>query len=109
MVDAMKKWLLSSKANTNYANLFAYAFIGFLVANLLIGRRGLISMIKLRNQIECASHELELVRAHRIEIENQVTLLSASSLDLDMLDEKARKILDLAGPNEVVLILNKAD
>lgn len=74
------------------------------IAHLTFGRRGLISMVQLRGQIAQAGSKLDLIRAQRISLENQVRLLSAHSLDLDMLDEKARKILDVAAPNEVVVL-----
>jgi cell division protein FtsB len=43
-----------------------------------------------------------MLRAERLEIENRAKLLRPESLDIDMLDEKARNILGVIAPNEEV-------
>lgn len=47
--------------------------------------------------------ELETVRAERVELENKVLRLSDRYLDLDLLDERARAVLGLVRPDEIVV------
>jgi cell division protein FtsB len=44
------------------------------------------------------------VRAERDALDHRVGLLRPEHLDRDMLDERAREMLNLAGPNEIVIL-----
>jgi cell division protein FtsB len=94
----------SDKIGKCYSALVLFLIISIPFAHLAGGKRGLIAMFRLKSQIAQATVKLDMVRAERIAVENQVTLLSASSIDLDMLDEKARQILDFASPKEVIVL-----
>ena len=50
-----------------------------------------------------------MLRAERLEIENRAKLLRPESLDIDMLDEKARNTLGVIAPNEQVFKKELAD
>ena len=47
--------------------------------------------------------ELAIVQAERAAIENKVRRLSDRYLDLDLLDERARAVLGLVRPEEIVI------
>ncbi|AGJ01933.1 Phosphatidate cytidylyltransferase [Rickettsia prowazekii str. NMRC Madrid E] len=45
------------------------------------------------------------LRAERVELEHNVKLLRTESLNKDMLEEQAKKILGIAAPNEQVFTI----
>ncbi|MDX1917015.1 MAG: septum formation initiator family protein [Rickettsiaceae bacterium] len=93
---------------TNLRLLFVTSiFIGILcyfVYHTIYGNRGIISMQKLKNKIEETVINLDHIRSDRIELEHKVKLLRPDSLDKDMLEEEARKVLGVAKENEEVII-----
>jgi|TARA_B100001093_G_scaffold221262_1_gene212219 cell division protein FtsB len=52
------------------------------------------------------NNELLLVRSEKLRIEKHISLLK-KDIDADMLDEKARKILYYAHPDEVIINISK--
>ena len=53
--------------------------------------------------------ELEVVRAERARLEQRLALLRDGSLERDMLDEQARRALNLAREDEIVIYRSAAD
>jgi cell division protein FtsB len=53
------------------------------------------------------TRELERVTAERKEWEHRVSLLRSDKLDPDLLDERARMMLNYAHPRDLVLMLRK--
>ena len=47
--------------------------------------------------------QLATLKAERIELERQVSLMSDGTLDKDMLDEKARYMLNVARADEIII------
>ncbi|HSD34245.1 MAG TPA: septum formation initiator family protein, partial [Alphaproteobacteria bacterium] len=71
------------------------------------GDRGLRSWLKLRQEIaDAKSSEAELA-AERDRLERRVALLRPESLDRDMLEERARAVLNLARPEDRVILLDR--
>ncbi|MBM3481918.1 MAG: septum formation initiator family protein [Alphaproteobacteria bacterium] len=68
------------------------------------GDRGLLALMKRSNDVEEARSRVAALRAEHEAIEHKVARLKPESLDLDLLDERARAILNLSAPDEVVLI-----
>jgi cell division protein FtsB len=79
---------------------------GYFVYHAVQGDRGIIAWLKLNQQIKTAQSELTKVDAQKSELEQRVALLSNSSLDLDMLEERARIMLNFTHPNDLVIFLN---
>ena len=68
------------------------------------GERGLLSWLRLTQQIAVAEAELDILSAERRELEHRARLLRPEGLDPDLLDERARLILGLAHPNELIIL-----
>ncbi len=47
---------------------------------------------------------LDVIKAERMEIERRVQLLHDGTLEKDMLDEQARRALNLSQPDEIVIM-----
>ena len=87
---------------------------GFLVLLILIffyfsfytikGERGLLKYMYLSKEIAYAKTIASQYKAQKQKLEDKVRLLSSSSLDLDMLDERARVVLNFAGDDEFVIL-----
>jgi cell division protein FtsB len=76
---------------------------GYFVYHAVQGDRGIIAWLKLNQQIKTAQSELTQADAQKSELEQRVALLSNSSLDLDMLEERARIMLNFTHPNDLVI------
>src|SRR3989338_6356420 len=67
------------------------------------GDRGLIAWWQLGQEVEAARALKADAAAERRALEHRVQLLSHSSLDRDMLDERARVMLNFGLPDEIVI------
>ncbi len=68
------------------------------------GEHGVIAWFELSQQMEQARAELAVATAERAFLEHRVALLRPESLDRDLLDERARHMLNLARPDEFVVL-----
>ena len=78
----------------------AIVYFGYHAVN---GERGLVRAAQLAQQLEQAKVAAQEVAAERERWTARVQLLRSDSLDPDLLDERARFILGLTAPDEVVL------
>ncbi len=81
--------------------------IGYFGVNAYTGNHGLRAKQNLDQQIAQLTVELAGLKAERAVWERRVSLLKSSSLDPDMLDERARALLDYVDPHDLVLQLRR--
>ena len=81
--------------------------IGYFGVNAYSGNRGLRAKQDLDQQIAQLSGELAGLRAESGTWERRVSLLRPDSIDPDMLDERARALLNYADPRELTLRLKQ--
>ncbi|MFL6799769.1 MAG: FtsB family cell division protein [Xanthobacteraceae bacterium] len=79
--------------------------IGYFAVNAYTGNHGLRARQDLDQQIAGLSTELEALKAERLTWERRVGLLRSESIDSDMLDERARTLLNFAHPHDLILPL----
>lgn len=77
----------------------AFTYLGY---HAISGERGLYAFLLLSREHEAVSQDLDHVIAERMALERRTSRLRDDSLDLDLLDEEARKILGAGAANEVV-------
>jgi cell division protein FtsB len=82
----------------------AFFYIGF---HAISGDRGLYAWLKESRRLDVLKEELGETTAKREAYEKKVSLLSSQSLDVDMLDERARAVLGFVGSDEVMVLLPK--
>ncbi len=87
--------------------LLAGLLIGYFGINAYTGNRGLRAREELDHQIATIMGDIEAAKAERIQWQRRVALLKTDSIDPDMLDERARVLLDDADPRDLVLIVKK--
>jgi cell division protein FtsB len=83
----------------------AALLIGYFGVNAYTGAHGLKAKQDLVQQMDELSKELTRLKLERANWERRVSLLRADRLDPDMLDERARTMLDYAHANDLVLML----
>jgi cell division protein FtsB len=72
--------------------------------HLVEGERGLIAWHRLSQELKTAKTVQTQVHGERDALDRRVNLLRSDHLDRDMLDEKARELLNLAAPNEIIIM-----
>jgi len=85
----------------------AALLIGYFGANAFSGNHGLKAKQDIDQQIAALSTELSRLQVERAQWERRIALLKSRGLDPDMLDERARALLDYAHPNDLTLMLDK--
>ena len=78
--------------------------LGFFAWHAQEGPRGFAFREKLASQSRQLSDELAAIQKQRSNFETRVALLRPESVDPDMLDEMARSTLDVAGPNDLIVL-----
>lgn len=86
---------------------FIVGLLFYFAYHAVNGERGLLALINLTQQVEKAQNDLDLTRAERLYLEHRVQLLRPNSLDLDLLEEQARKYLGYAKATEQIYFLDK--
>ena len=82
----------------------AALFIGYFAVNAFTGNRGLRAAQNLDQQMSEMTGELSRLKAERRMWEHRVSLLRSDRIDPDMLDERARAMLDYVDPNDIVML-----
>jgi cell division protein FtsB len=87
--------------------MLAALLIGYFGANAYTGDHGLLARQDLDRKIADLTTQIAEANAERDWWERRVKLLKSSSVDPDMLDERARALLDYADPRDLILIRKK--
>ena len=77
------------------------AYFGY---HAVYGARGMLAIERLDERIAASTEVLELELVRRAALERRVALLRPSSLDPDLLEERARSLLSVGRPDEVILL-----
>lgn len=102
-------WNLHNKIKSSgFLMLCMMVFVYFLFYTIN-GERGLFKYLYLKKEIAQAQKISDQYNVQKQKLEDKVKLLSSSSLDLDMLEERARVVLNLVGNDEFVILDNSID
>ncbi len=78
-----------------------FVYFSFYTIN---GERGLLRYMYLSKEIKYAQTVADRYSREKQELEQKVRLLSSSSLDLDLLEERARVVLNFTAPDEFIIL-----
>jgi cell division protein FtsB len=87
--------------------LLAALFIGYFSVNAYTGNHGIKAREALDHEIAALADELDRVKAERERWERRVALLKSDRIDPDMLDERARTLLNWADPHDVTVAVKR--
>lgn len=95
--------VLNCLARATLAPLIFCAITAYFSWNAIHGAHGLVAYAQREVQLKQAEADLAAAKTERDKWEVQVSGLRSNHLDLDTLDERARTVLNLAQPNEIVV------
>ena len=78
--------------------------VGYFAYHLVNGERGFIALLQLDQQIQEAKANAAILAKERTAVDSRVTLMRPDQLDPDMLEERARLMLSVGHPDEVVIL-----
>ncbi len=84
--------------------LVSYGYLGY---HTLGGSLGVLRWADYSEQSENLKAEIARLKAKREALELRASQLRASNLDLDRLDEEARRTLNVSGANDIVIWLDE--
>ena len=85
--------------------LAAAAMIGYFGFHAYHGDHGIRAKQQFLVEIGELNAELQTLRREKTEVARRVALMQSNALDPDMLDQRARQILNFADPRDLILIL----
>ena len=101
-----RRWL-RSVLNALALYTIAALLIGYFGVNAYTGEHGLIAKRDLDQDIAQLNRELDTVKAERAVWQRRVSLLKSDNIDPDLLDERARLLLNDADPRDLTLMLKR--
>jgi cell division protein FtsB len=87
------------------APIIGACVFGYFVYHAVQGDRGIMAWMQISQQLTESRATLAVLTVEREEIQHRVNLLSPSSLDPDLLDERARIMLNVAEPDDRLVIM----
>jgi cell division protein FtsB len=100
---------LSRRARQALPPIIGACVFGYFMYHAIQGDRGVLAWLRMSKQLEESQATLATLTAERENIERRVTLLSPESLDPDLLDERARVMLNVAHPDDRLVIVKEPD
>ena len=98
---------LSAKNNLKsvFSNLIWICIAGYFVYHIIIGARGVVSWTILSREANQLESELTKIKKENEFMNNKIRGMRSDSLDLDLLEEQAQKILGFCYPEDTVVLL----
>lgn len=94
----------SRQLSRSLVTMLCFGLFLYFSYHLVHGDRGYFARKGLEKKLEMAEQKLAQKTADREKLENRVRLMRPESLDLDLLDERARVVLGYMKPQERVLM-----
>jgi len=91
------------------STLFAALVFFYFAYHCLTGDRGLIAWLQLKSELKKVEFVLEETSLQVETMEKRANLLRRETLDQDMLEESARKVLNMGQEDELMIFDQKRD
>jgi cell division protein FtsB len=95
--------------NTLALYTLAALLIGYFGVNAYNGNRGLKAKEDIDRQMAALTADLQRLKLEHVRWERRIALLRSDDLDPDMLDERARALLDYVEPNDLTMMIDAKD
>lgn len=96
-------WEIRRRFRHAWGPILGACIAGYFAYHATAGDRGVMTLLQLKQQIRQAEATLTETQAVRHVLERRVALLRPDHLDPDMIEERARLMLDLGYDNEAVI------
>jgi cell division protein FtsB len=83
--------------------IFAAVISGYFAFHAVFGDRGVLAYADLSEQVRDAQVKLADVRSQREALQSDVRLLQRESLDLDLLEERVRAVLNYVDEDDMLI------
>ncbi len=100
---------LKRRAKAAAAPLLFLALVGYFSWNATQGNRGLVAYAQRQELLAQAQADQAKAQAERDAWERRVAGLRSNHIDPDTLDERARAMLNLASPGDIILPYSQQD
>lgn len=101
LYSLVKKYQITKSLFIGY--FIALSAILYFLFFIIFGSKGLIQLFKISEQVKNKENAKKEIIAKMNSKQNLVKGMDPNSLDIDLLDEQARKVLGYVGKNEVVI------
>jgi cell division protein FtsB len=81
------------------------SLVGYFAYHVFVGDRSVLAWLQLNQELRDAQATYAAVHTDKEALERRVNLLRSAHIDPDMLDERVRAVLQMGGPNEIVIPL----
>lgn len=98
---------LRDRARFVVGPLIGVCAVGYFAYHVVHGDRGLIAWWNIKQRVAAAKAALAVSRAERERLEHRVWLMHPGSLDPDMLEERARLMLNYGHADDLVILEEK--
>ena len=102
-----KSVVLKNRIILYFSFLITFFIFLYLIYFLIYGQRGLLQYFYLSKQNQEYNEKLFQLTSENQYFSNRIKKLQPNTVDLDFLDEQARKKLGLIDKNEIVIILDE--
>lgn len=97
-------WTIQNKLKSLGFVIICMMLSSYFLFYAIKGERGVIKYFYLKQEIAAAEKIAAKYKDQKNHLEMQVKRLSSSSLDLDLLEERARVVLNFVGDDEFIII-----
>ncbi|MEH6524887.1 MAG: septum formation initiator family protein [Sneathiella sp.] len=94
---------IRKRAKAGAGPILGILAVAYFSYHLIEGDRGLFAYLKLQHKIDKAEAVYLVSEGEKHALQKRVSLLRPENLDTDMLEERARDVLGLAHPDEIVI------
>ena len=94
---------LKSRARYVIGPLLGVSAVIYFAYHAVNGERGLLAWLELKDRVQAAEEAAEAVALQRRKVENRVRQLHPESLDPDMIEERARIMVNFAYAGDMVI------
>ena len=81
------------------------ATLGYFGYHVIQGERGVVAWLQLEKELRLARANAAVLSQEKAQLEHRVSLLRPNSLDPDLLEERARAVLNYARDGEMLVLL----
>ena len=96
------------RAKGTAPQILAGALVAYFAYHAIQGERGINRWIDLKEDLRASEAQLAALEVERTQLDNRVRRLRRDNLDPDLLEERARLLLNYGYPDDIVVMLPEA-